>query len=128
MAIFDDMAAILATVPVTLGHPITYATLTSNPAAQGGRTYTAFTGATALIQNRAFTEEYDADRNTYMKRERAELWTANTLAFSLGDLVRDQNAVEFGIGAKMPSGIGTNTYQIVRDLPMVAAPDRKGGV
>lgn len=128
MAIFDDISATLGTVPVTLGHAIQYARLTSNPAAQGSRTYTAFAAATALIQSRSFTEEYDADRNAYTKRERAELWAASTLILSLGDVVKDQNNIEFAVVAAAPSGIGTWTYQIARDLPGVVGPDRKGGV
>jgi hypothetical protein len=128
VAIFDDISATLATVPVTLGHAIQYARLTSNPAAQGSRTWTAFTVATGLIQLRSFTEEFDADRNAYTKRERAELWAPVTLILSLGDLVKDQNNVEFSVVSAAPSGIGTWTYLLARDLPGLVGPDRKGGV
>ena len=128
MAIFDDMLATLSTVPTTLGHAIQYATLTSNPAALGNRTWAAFVVSTGLIQGRAFSEEYDANRNAYVKRERAELWCAKSLVLSVGDLVKDQNGVEFGVIGAAPSGVGTWAYTLARDLPMVAGPDRNGGV
>lgn len=124
----DVMQSILQTVPAFFGQSWYYRRLTSGPAAQA-RTYGTMTQVTVQISGRNTVEEMDEPSGRWRRIERAKLRTSDALAdLHQGDQVIDPNGLAWAVMGIASSGIGTVAYTIERDLPLVASPNRRGGV
>lgn len=111
-----------------LSQPHQFKRLTSSPANEGTRTYGTATAFSGVLTNRQMMEEYDEKHGSWVRREHMTLRIDETTILKLGDLVVDVYSVEWAVSGIMSGAYGSTRYTLSRDIPLVAAPNRNGGV
>lgn len=106
-----------------------YRSLTGLPTAQP-RVYGSWTAIQCLATERRVVETFDNERQTSARQETQRLRVSQTQpALFPGDQVRDPSGLTWQVLGALSGGPGTLSYQIGRDIGMMAqAADRKGGV
>lgn len=128
MTVNADIQAILRTVPGMLGVATwSYRRLASGPVADS-RTYGSWTAFSALVTGRSNSELYEDATQTTRRVEKCRARTSDALAdLHVGDQVKDANGETWAVMGILSSGIGTLSFDLQRDQPLAAKPNRPGG-
>lgn len=110
----------------TFGETWQYRQRTSTGAATPA--FGSYTDIVVHETQRTWAEEYDEERDQYIRRERCSARTSDAdVSLVAGDQLKDTNGGVWAVVAVASSGPGSRRYDLQRDNAILQSP-RRGGV